>query len=186
MKMRFSPCFARIRTSSYPPKASHRQQSWAACDSPRLVRRVLTTLHVETATGFVDRVVGAFNADMQPQVRAMLASSLQEVVVMRLVPLADGSGRVPVCEILIRTDGLPGAIMAPKENSTESALYQIIDSGKKLGMTFLEDELALLVADEKITEAVAYEYAARPNKLKDKIDSARAKSPAGGKEGFVV
>ena len=55
---------------------------------------VLATLHTENAIRTVNRLVGAFPADQQSQVRTMLADSLRAVVSQRLLPRADGAGRV--------------------------------------------------------------------------------------------
>lgn len=131
-------------------------------------RRCIITVHVDSATGIVDRIVGAFPAAAQPQVRVQLAATLTEVVVMRLVPTKNGKSRVPACEILLRTEGLASAILDPEEQSTEAALKNLIETGASKGMILMEDSLLDLVAQGVIDLDVAREYAIRPADFESK------------------
>lgn len=146
-------------------------------------RRTIGTVHADSASALPDRVIGAFPADMQPQVRQQLAGTLQEVVVMRLPPCASGEGRVPACEVLLRTDGLTTAILKPEEHSTEAALYNIMQSGRTQGMITMEDSLIELWQDNKITEDAAREFAIRKNVLEEKMKRATRVSSANGEAG---
>ena len=64
---------------------------------------VLSTLHTIDATEAINRVIATFPPHYQKQVRIQLASVLKAVVSMRLIPRADGKGRVPAVEVLITT-----------------------------------------------------------------------------------
>jgi twitching motility protein PilT len=64
---------------------------------------VFSTLHTTDATQTISRVLSFYPPHQQAEVRFSLASALQAVVSMRLVPRADKPGRIPACEVLINT-----------------------------------------------------------------------------------
>ncbi len=64
---------------------------------------VFSTLHTTDATQTINRVLSFYPPHQQAEVRFALASALQAVVSLRLVPRADRSGRIPACEVLINT-----------------------------------------------------------------------------------
>ncbi|HVP28254.1 MAG TPA: type IV pilus twitching motility protein PilT [Myxococcota bacterium] len=113
---------------------------------------VFGTLHTNSAAKTIDRVVDAFPAKEQDQVRLSLSESLAGVVSQLLVPSADGKGRVAVNEILLRTPGLPNVI---REGNTPM-LYSIIQSGKQMGMQSMDDALFGLVQSGRITAQDAF------------------------------
>ncbi|HEY5996136.1 MAG TPA: type IV pilus twitching motility protein PilT, partial [Candidatus Deferrimicrobiaceae bacterium] len=64
---------------------------------------VLSTLHTLDATETVNRIISVFPPHQQKQIRLQLSGVLKAVISMRLVPRADGHGRVPACEVMIAT-----------------------------------------------------------------------------------
>jgi twitching motility protein PilT len=64
---------------------------------------VFSTLHTTDATQTINRVLSFYPPHQQAEVRFSLASALQAVISLRLVPRADKPGRVPACEVLINT-----------------------------------------------------------------------------------
>ncbi len=68
---------------------------------------VFATVHTNSAAATIDRIVNAFPAEEQPQVRGMLAESLVAIVAQQLLRAADGKRRVAVHEVPHR---LPGAL----------------------------------------------------------------------------
>ena len=68
---------------------------------------VFGTLHTNGAAKTIDRIIDAFPANEQPQIRISLSESLAAVVSQLLLPTSDGKGRVAVNEILLRTTGPP-------------------------------------------------------------------------------
>ena len=64
---------------------------------------VFSTLHTTDATQTINRVLSFYPPHQQAEVRFSLASALQAVISLRLVPRADKAGRVPACEVLINT-----------------------------------------------------------------------------------
>ena len=102
---------------------------------------VFGTLHTNSAAKTIDRIVDAFPAKEQDQVRLSLSESLAGVVSQLLLPTADGKGRCAVHEILLRTPGLPNVI---REGNTPM-LSSIIQAGKGVGMQAMDDALMAAV-----------------------------------------
>jgi twitching motility protein PilT len=98
---------------------------------------VLATLHTENAIRTVNRLVGAFPADQQSQVRTMLADSLRAVVSQRLLPRSDGAGRVAALETLVVTKAVANLI---RENKTFQ-IHSILQTGASQGMGLLDQSI---------------------------------------------
>ena len=113
---------------------------------------VFGTLHTNGAAKTIDRIVDAFPASEQPQIRISLSESLVGVVSQLLVPTVDGEGRVAVNEILLRTSGLPNLI----REGNISMIGSVIQAGKQDGMQSMDDALWGLVQSGKIGARDAY------------------------------
>jgi twitching motility protein PilT len=113
---------------------------------------VFGTLHTNGAAKTIDRIIDAFPASDQPQVRLSLSESLAGVVSQLLLPTADGHGRVAVNEILLRTSGLPNLI---REGNTPM-IGSVIQSGRAQGMQSMDDALTALLDEKKILPRDAY------------------------------
>jgi twitching motility protein PilT len=113
---------------------------------------VFGTLHTNSAAKTIDRIIDAFPAKEQNQVRLSLSESLVAVVSQLLVPTADGKGRCAVHEILLRTSGLPNIIREGKI----SMLNSLIEGGRAVGMQSMDDTLFALVKQGKIRGSDAY------------------------------
>ncbi|MBW2315734.1 MAG: PilT/PilU family type 4a pilus ATPase [Deltaproteobacteria bacterium] len=107
---------------------------------------VFGTLHTNSAAKTIDRIVDAFPADEQSQVRLSLGDSLSAVVSQLLLPTADGKGRCAAHEILLRSAGLGNVI---REGNTPM-IASIIQGGKKVGMQSMDDCLMGLVENGKV------------------------------------
>ncbi len=101
---------------------------------------IFSTLHTTGATRTVDRIVGAFPAAQQEQVRIQLASTLRAVISQVLVPTADGKGRVAAFEILLNTSSVAALI---RENKSYS-LPTVVQTSAEQGMVSLEQSLVNL------------------------------------------
>ena len=108
---------------------------------------VFGTLHTNNATKTIDRIIDAFPAAQQSQIRTSLSESLAAVVSQLLLPTADGKGRCAAHEILLRTPALPNVI---REGNTPM-LTSIIQGGGKLGMQMMDDSLMSLVREGRVT-----------------------------------
>ena len=113
---------------------------------------VFGTLHTNNAAKTIDRVIDAFPADEQSQVRLTLSESIAGIVSQLLLRTADGKGRCAANEILLRTPGLPNVI---REGNTPM-LHSIIQSGKSIGMQAMDDCLMGLLEGKKITPQDAF------------------------------
>jgi len=112
---------------------------------------VFGTLHTNSATKTIDRLIDAFPASRQNQVRNTLAESICAIVSQQLLPTADGGGRCAAYEILLRTNSLPNII---REGNT-TMLASVIQGGVNEGMCAMDDSLAALVAKGTVTAAAA-------------------------------
>lgn len=107
---------------------------------------VFGTLHTNSAAKTIDRIVDAFPAEEQSQVRISLGESLSAVVSQLLLPTADGKGRCAAHEILLRTQGLGNVI---REGNTPM-ISSIIQGGKNVGMQAMDDRLFELVKEGRV------------------------------------
>ena len=113
---------------------------------------VFGTLHTNSAAKTIDRLIDVFPAEEQAQTRVSLADSLAAIVSQLLIPRADGTGRVAVNEILLKTPGLPNLI----REGNIPMLQTVLQSGKSMGMQMLDDVLMDLAQSGVITGKDAY------------------------------
>jgi twitching motility protein PilT len=113
---------------------------------------VFGTLHTNSAAKTIDRLIDVFPAEEQAQTRVSLAESLAAIVSQLLLPRADGSGRVAVNEILLRTPGLPNLI----REGNIPMLTTVMQSGRAAGMQLLDEVLLDLVQRRVITGKDAF------------------------------
>jgi twitching motility protein PilT len=126
---------------------------------------VFGTLHTNGAANTIDRLIDAFPAEEQAQVRVTLAESLAGVVSQLLLKTADGQGRLAVNEILLKTPGLPNVI---REGNTPM-LTSIIQGGRTQGMQLMDDALMALVEAKRISARDAYMKATDKARFEDLI-----------------
>ena len=112
---------------------------------------VLASMHSRSAASSIERIVDAYPAERQGQIRVQLADALRAVVSQRLLPRARGNGRLPAVEILRGTYAVASLIREGKTQQLASA----IQSGRKEGMVPLERCLADLVRAGQITREAA-------------------------------
>jgi twitching motility protein PilT len=117
---------------------------------------VFGTLHTNSATKTIDRLIDIFPTDQQDQIRISLAEALAGVVSQILIPTADGRGRASAVEILVKTSALPNLIR--EANTTQ--LLTVIQGGKSHGMQTMDEALEMLVKSGKIRAKDAYQRAA--------------------------
>lgn len=121
---------------------------------------VLSTLHTVGAPDTINRIIDAFPADQQDQVRAQLSTSLKGVISQVLVPKI-GGGRIAVHEILVNTDAIANNIRKNTIHNIRSTMM----SGGPIGMQLLDVKLSQLALKKIITQSIAIELA----KDKDEI-----------------
>jgi twitching motility protein PilT len=123
---------------------------------------VFATLHTQSTAQTVDRIIDVFPAEQQHQVRMQLSIALQGIVTQQLVPTADGSSRICVCEVLAPTPAIRNLI---REGKTHQ-IYSAIQTSGSTGMQTMDAHLAQLVRMGKITRSMAEQRASVPEELK--------------------
>ncbi|MFN7975717.1 MAG: type IV pilus twitching motility protein PilT [Acidobacteriota bacterium] len=121
---------------------------------------VFGTLHTSTAVQTVDRIIDQFPADRQAQVRVMLADSLKGVIAQTLLR-KKGGGRVAALEVLLGTQGTANLI---REGKTYQ-LPSVMQTGRNVGMTVLNDVLVELVKRGVVEPQEAYTKASDKENL---------------------
>jgi twitching motility protein PilT len=116
---------------------------------------VFATVHTNSAAATIDRIVNAFSADEQPQVRGMLSESLMGIVAQQLLRTADGKRRVAAHEILVGSPALASMI---RENKTFQ-IPSLMQSGQSQGMQTMDMALERYVRDGTISPETALEKA---------------------------
>jgi len=136
---------------------------------------VFGTLHTNNAAKTIDRIIDAFPADQQEQVRITLSESIAGILSQLLIPGADGKQRHSAIELLLRTPGLPNVI---REGNTPM-IYSIIQAGKSAGMQTMDEALLALVKAGKITPQDAHARAAEKQKFEALLKPGAAGAAAG-------
>jgi len=122
---------------------------------------VLATLHTNSATESVNRMIDAFPSHQQPQVRAQLSFVLEGVVTQTLLPKLKGRGRVCASEVMICTPAIRALIRDKKIHQIES----LMQAGKKHGMQTMNDALAQLCMQKVISLEDALQRSPDPDEL---------------------
>ncbi|MFZ4586146.1 MAG: type IV pilus twitching motility protein PilT [Acidimicrobiia bacterium] len=128
---------------------------------------VFATLHTQDAPQSIDRVIDVFPSHQQQQIRVQLASALQGVVTQQLVPTADGKGRAVASEVLVATSAVRNLIREAKIHQ----IYSLMQAGGKFGMVTMDQSLAKLVCDGRISMETALERCAHEDELRRLVGS---------------
>lgn len=116
---------------------------------------VFSTLHTNSASKTVDRIIDSFPADEQSQIRAMLSESLRVVISQKLVPSADRKRRICIHDILVNTPAVGNLIREGKTFQIPS----VMQTGRQEGMQVFDRVLLDYVQKGEITGEVAWENA---------------------------
>jgi twitching motility protein PilT len=116
---------------------------------------VLATLHTTNAPRTIGRVLDVFPPSQQGQMRTMLSDALRGIISQQLVPTADGKSRVVCLEVLVVTPAIANLI---KEDRTFQ-IPSLMQTGVKLGMQLMDDDLYRLLQQGVITPETALERA---------------------------
>jgi len=128
---------------------------------------VFSTLHTLDATETINRIIAVFPPHQQKQVRIQLASVLRAIVSQRLMPKADGKGRVPAVEVLITTAFLRDCIL-DKEKS--HLIHGAIAQGtSQYGMQTFDQSLFGLYEQGLVTYEEALRWASNVDEFKLRV-----------------
>ncbi|MEW6599832.1 MAG: PilT/PilU family type 4a pilus ATPase [Nitrospirota bacterium] len=138
-----------------------------ALDAAETGHLVLSTLHTTDTVETVNRIISVFPPYQHGQVRAQLASVLKAIISMRLIPRADGKGRVPAVEVLINTATIRSCI---EEADKTKNIHDFIAEGvSQYGMQTFDQSLMYLYKSEHITYADAISIATNPDDFALKV-----------------
>ncbi len=127
---------------------------------------VLSTLHTTGAAETLDRIIDVYPPHSQGQIRSQLANAMVGVISQTLCATADGTGRIAALEIMNATSPI-------RANIREGKIFQIpsaIATGKADGMFSLDQDLARLVRNGKITDELARTKCQNPAEYKRFLD----------------
>lgn len=137
-----------------------------AMTAAEMAQLLFSTLHTTGAASTIDRIIDAFPANQQRQIRMQLSLVLQAVVSQQLVPTKDG-GIVPVFEIMTATPAIRNLIREEKSHQIDSV---IAASGAE-GMRTMDQSLYKLVREGTITKETALQHAIHQEALKKRFET---------------
>lgn len=128
---------------------------------------VLSTLHTVDATETINRIISVYPPYQQRQVRLQLSSLLRGIISMRLVPRADGRGRVPAVEVMVVTATLRECIVDP--DKTRKIPDFIAAGHSQYGMQTFDQSLMILYKRGLITYEESLLWASNPDDFALKV-----------------
>ncbi|HPE20168.1 MAG TPA: PilT/PilU family type 4a pilus ATPase [Candidatus Mcinerneyibacteriales bacterium] len=139
------------------------QTAITAADTGHLV---MSTLHTTNAMQTINRIISHYPPHQHDQIRIQLASTLQAIISLRLIPKATGFGRVPAVEILVNTPYISELIT----DQTQTFLVsEAIEKGEQYGMQSFDQSIMKLYRSGLITLEEALKRCSNPDDFKLKI-----------------
>jgi len=135
---------------------------------------VLSTLHTLDATETITRIISAFPPHQQKQVRLQLGSVLRGVISQRLVPRADGKGRVAAVEVLVANSRIRE--MVEDKDRTKEITAAISQSHTTYGMQTFDQSLMTLFRQNIITYEEAVRQSSNPDDFALRVSGISATS----------
>jgi len=122
---------------------------------------VFSTLHTVDATETVNRIISVFPPYQHKQVRIQLSSVIKGIISMRLLPRADGRGRVPAVEVLVATATIKDCILDPDKTKH---IHDVIAQGKiHYSMQTFDQSIFSLYEGKLVTYEEALRQASNPD-----------------------
>ena len=135
---------------------------------------VMSTLHTLDATETVNRIISVFPPYQQKQVRLQLSSVLKAVISLRLLPMADGRGRVPAVEVMISTPYIKDCIVTKEKTHLIQAA--IAAGVSQYAMQTFDQSLFMLFQKTLISYEEALRHASNPEDFKLKVKGVQSSS----------
>ena len=123
---------------------------------------VFGTLHTQSATKTVDRIINVFTSDEQAQVRTTLSEALKAIIAQTLFKRKDKPGRIPALEVMLCTPAVGNLIREGKTFQLSTA----IQTGRNIGMQSLDDSIMDLLKKNIINPEDAYRKSIDKTKFK--------------------
>jgi twitching motility protein PilT len=135
---------------------------------------VFSTLHTLDATETINRVISVFPPHHQKQIRLQMAAVLKGIISQRLVPRADGQGRVPAVEVMVATETVRTCI---EDKDKTKMLKDVIAQGTaQYGMQTFDQSLYFLLKQGLITEEEALLRATNVGEFKLRLEGVMGSS----------
>ena len=138
-----------------------------AVTAAEMAQLLFSTLHTIGAANTIDRIIDAFSANQQRQIRIQLSMVLQAVVSQQLVPTVDG-GLVPAFEIMVANTAIRNLIREEKTHQMDS----VIAAGGAEGMRTMDQSLFDLVVAGRVASEVALQCSIHQEALAKRLDAA--------------
>jgi twitching motility protein PilT len=139
----------------------------SACRIAETGHLTFATLHTNSASQTINRIIDVFPAHQQPQVRAQLSLILEGILCQALLPRASGKGRVLAMEILIPNAAVRNLVREDKVHQ----IYSTMQTGQlKHGMQTFNQSLATLYFKKEITLDMALSRSSHPEELQEMIN----------------
>lgn len=148
----------------------------AAISAAETGHLVFSTLHTTNVMLTIDRIMDMFPSTMHDQIRSQLSMQIRACIAQRLIPSADGKGRVPAIELMFSNPGIAALI---RENNIKQLPTAIV-GGKEDGMQTFNMSLAGLIKSGLIKEETAYAYSDNPDELRMNLQGIYLSSGRGG------
>ncbi len=130
---------------------------------------VFSTLHCGDAVGALDRILAMYPPDEQESIQRQLGMVLQGVVSQTLAPKSNGSGLIPIVEILRCNTAVRNLINTKQFNQ----IYNVLEFGQKDGMQSIDQVLAENVYKQEIEESIALKNARNKQMFQAKLAALR-------------
>jgi twitching motility protein PilT len=140
---------------------------------------VMSTLHTVDAGQTINRILGFFDQEEQPQIRNRLTDTIRYIISQRLMP-KEGGDRVAAFEILANNLRVRDLIL--NGETEDRTFYDVIEDGSALGMQTFDQHILELYENGLISEETAKTYASRKSSINrglDKIKAARGEATSG-------
>src|SRR6476661_3427428 len=125
------------------------------------------TLHTNSATSTINRIIDVFPAHQQPQIRAQLSLVLEGIMCQSLLPRIDGKGRAMIMEILVPNAAVRNLIREDKIHQ----IYSSMQSGQeKFGMQTFNQSLATAYFQKQISIETAIARSSNVDELQEMIN----------------
>ncbi|MBN1436143.1 MAG: PilT/PilU family type 4a pilus ATPase [Sedimentisphaerales bacterium] len=138
---------------------------------------VFSTLHTRDTRGTITRVLDMFPSNQQDEVASQLSLGLSHIICQKLVPRADGNGRVAAMEILNNTYATSNLIRLRKMEQVYTFLQTRTKDIPAERMISLERSLATLVQNGVVSAAEAINWANQPNIFQDELEKYESNRP---------
>src|SRR5213082_365604 len=125
------------------------------------------TLHTNSASSTINRIIDVFPAHQQPQIRAQLSMVLEGIMCQSLLTTADGKGRAMVMEIMVPNSAIRNLIREDKIHQIYSAMQTGQD---KFGMQTFNQALSTAYFQKQITLELALTRSSSPDELQEMIN----------------